>query len=193
MENSTSIVVGGEVKTVGIQACGKLFVFNPSQINFILNLQKLKNVHAASLSVGKDEEWAKKFLSSKKFKSFVTNKLQEFSVRSGLTVEWWHQFGKQIADGYKETYKITCDYCKYESEVPEYEIESQRTDDLEIDARCPACQNPAKAEKQREEFKPTREQVEAWKELGNRISPKIERVHHQFTSEEIIFESEEQK
>ena len=115
-DNATSLVIGGEVKTIGLAVAGKLFVFTPHQMQFLLNLQKMKSVHAAAMSVNKDEEWAKKFLSSRKFKSYISNKLQEYSVKSGMTVDWWHQFGKWVADGYKESYRVRCDYCKYDDE-----------------------------------------------------------------------------
>jgi hypothetical protein len=188
--NATSLVIGGEVKTVGLAVAGKLFVFTPHQMQFLLNLQKLKSVHAAAMSISKDEAWAQKFLSSRKFKNYIGNKLQEYSVKSGMTIEWWHQFGKQIADGYKETYKVNCPYCKYEGQMTEYEVEAYRNDDMDLELPCPACLTPATYELKREEFKPSREQVEAWKELGSRLIPKIERIHHQFENAEIVFESD---
>jgi hypothetical protein len=191
MDNSVSLTIGGEVKTVGLAVAGQLFVFSPSQMNFLINLQKLKNVAAAGLSVGKTEEWGQNFLKSRKFRKYVTCKMQEFSVKNGLTVEWWYQFGKWSADGEKVFYVAKCLYCSFDGQFNEYEVETYRADDMKIEMSCPACFKAIEPKEKREEFKPTREQIGAWQELGARLIPKIERVHHQFENVDITFESEE--
>jgi hypothetical protein len=190
--NSVSLTIGGEVKTVGLAVAGKLFVFNPSQMQFLLNLQKLKNVTAASLSVDKTEEWGQNFLRSRKFRDYISCKMQEFSVKNGLTVEWWYQFGKWSADGCKEYYQGHCPGCEMDMQMNLYEVETYRSDDMSLEMPCPACFfKPISLLKKSEEFKPTREQIGAWQELGARLIPKVERVHHQFENVEIKFESEE--
>jgi hypothetical protein len=191
-DNSVSLTIGGEVKTVGLAVAGHLFVFNPNQMQFLLNLQKLKNVTAAALSVDKTEEWGQTFLKSQKFRKYISCKMQEFSVKNGLTVEWWYQFGKWSADGCKEFYQAHCPGCQLDFEMNLYEAETSRNDDMEMQASCPACFfKPLRLLKRREEFKPTREQIGAWQELGARLIPKIERVSHAFENVEIKFESEE--
>lgn len=190
-ENSTALIIGGEVKVVGLAVTGKLFVFSPTQIQFLLNLQKMKSVLAAALSVDKPEDWAKGFLASRKFRNYISSKMEECSVKNGLTVEWWYQFGKWVADGYKEFYTLGCVYCKYEGTMNTYEVESYRGDDMALLVPCPACFQTAEVVLVKEPFRPSREQVEAWKDLGARLIPKIERVHHQFENSEIVFESSE--
>lgn len=190
-DNSTALVIGGEVKTVGLAVAGKLFVFSPSQMSFLLALQKMKNVTAAALSVGKAEEWGNQFLKSQKFKKYISCKMEEFSVKNGLTVEWWYQFGKWAADGYREFYVATCSFCPYIGTMNTYEVETYRDDDMTVAVPCPACFKTVQCERRKEEFKPSREQVEAWKDLGARLIPKIERVHHQFENTEIIFSNNE--
>lgn len=120
---------------------------------------------------------------------FRDKKLQEMSVRSGLTIEWWHQWGKWCSDGYKEILLGRCTTCQKDYEFTEYEVERSTDDDLKQNVQCPVCFTPMDVEKTEEPFKPTREQVEAWKELGSRLSPKIERVHHEFEKTDIVFES----
>jgi len=71
-----------------------------------------------------------------------------------------------------------------------YEAETYRDDDDRLRASCYGCYKPVELKYILEEFKPTREQVEGWKELGSRLIPKIERVHHQFEKSEYIFEEE---
>ena len=191
-DNSVSLTIGGETKVMGLGVAGRLFVFNPGQMNFLLNLQKMKNVAAAALSVGRTEEWGTNFLRSRKFKEYISCKMQEFSVRNGLTVEWWYQFGKWAADGVKEFYQAHCPGCGWDAEMNVYEVESQRQDDMNVAVECPACCfKPVSASKKTEEFKPSREQIGAWQELGARLIPKVERVHHQFENVDIKFESEE--
>lgn len=186
-ENATALIVGGEVKTIGLAVSGKLFVFSPAQMDFLLSLQKLKSVDAAAIHVGKDTEWAKRFLASRKFRQYINSKMEEFSVRNGLTVEWWYQFGKWVADGQKEYYKVRCTDCPLEVTMNTYEVESFRQDDMTLEVPCPACYKPTTTTHEVEPFKPSREQVVAWQDLGARLIPKIERVHHEFTGETFSF------
>ena len=188
-DNSVSLTIGGETKVVGLAVAGKLFVFSPVQMNFLINLQKLKNVTAAALGVGKDEMWGKNFLSSRKFREYIACKMDEFSVKNGLTVEWWYQFGKWSADGFKESYKIECTYCDFKGVMTAYEAETYRTDDMGLEIPCPACFKPAGYIYEQVKFVPTREQTVAWQELGARLIPKVERIHHAFSREEIVFEA----
>lgn len=190
MDNSLSLTIGGEVKAVGLAVSGKLFVFTPNQQNFLLNLQKMKNVTAAALSVGKTEEWGNAFLKSAKFRKYLSLKMKAFSDRNGLDVDWWYQFGKWLTDAYREFYAVSCPSCGFKYEMDEYEVETFRTDDMTLAIECAACFKPVVAEKCREAFKPTREQVEGWKEIGSRLIPKTERVQHSYENVDIIFENE---
>lgn len=190
-ENSTALIIGGEVKTVGLAVAGQLFVFSPSQMQFLINLQKMKNVTAAALSISKDEEWGQGFLKSRKFRKYISCKMEEFSVKNGLTVEWWYQFGKWVADGFKEYYDIRCEYCEYVGKMNSYEVESFRGDDMALLVPCPACFKTVAYTHIIAPFTPSREQVEAWKGIGDRLIPKTERVHHTYENSEIIFESQE--
>jgi hypothetical protein len=79
--------------------------------------------------------------------------------------------------------------CKEKNLYKTTEIEMARNDDMAIHAMCKVCLQPIDVEYKKEQFVPTREQVQFWQEIGNRVSPKIERVHHQFTSETFIFNS----
>jgi len=115
--------------------------------------------------------------------------MAEFSVKNGMTVEWWYQFGKWVTDGYRESYKISCGFCEYKGEMTTYEAETYRADDMALEIPCPACWKLAQHIYEREPFEPSREQVVAWQEMGSRLLPKVERVHHQFEKSEIIFES----
>lgn len=190
-DNSLTLYVGGEAKAVALGVGGKMFVFTPSQQNFLLNLQKLKNVTAAAISVGKDEEWGDKFLKSQKFRKYLTLKMKSFSERNGMDVDWWYGFGKRLTDGKEEFYEANCQACGFSYQMDLYEAESVRNDDMQMQTECPSCTNQnVRMELKEKEFRPTREQVEGWKEIGSRLLPKVERTHHTFENTEIIFQSE---
>lgn len=188
-QDPNALVIGDKVFVQGLSAGGKLFVFTRHQMQFLLALQKLKSPEAAAISVNQTEDWAKKFLSSRKFKSYVANKMQEFSVKNGMTVEWWMQFGKWLADGKKTYFEGVCAYCADAVQFSPYEAEVFRQDDMTFAAECPLCFKPILLKEITEPFHPTREMVEGWKEVGSRILPKVERVHHEFSKEEFTFEA----
>lgn len=190
-ENSTSLSVGGEVLSVGFQVGGRMYVFTPRQTQFLMALQKLKSVVAASLSVDKPEEWGQAFLKSAKFHRYVSAKMQEFSAKNGMTVEWWYQFGQWAAEGKKTRWEAACAKCQEKQELTAWELESRRNDDLSVEMACTSCGGMMAVQEIVEPFVPSREQVVAWQELGQRLIPKIERVHHQFENVSIEFQSEE--
>lgn len=187
-----ALIIGNKVFVQGLSASGRLFVFNREQIQFLWALQKMKEPSVAALSINRDEEWAERFMNSKKFKQYVAHKMDEFSVKNGLTVEWWYQFGKTLTEGKRVYWRATCGSCAATRELLGYEIEALRNDDMDLVVEC-SCGASMLVKECVEEMKPTREQVEGWKELGSRLIPKIERVHHQFENVEISFESEEAK
>lgn len=186
-----ALVVGSDVFYPSFLADGKPFHFKNIQNQFMLAHQKTKSVDMAAQMVGKDSDWAQRFLSSPKFKKFVYSKMAQFSAQNGITVEWWYQFGKHIADGHIEQYEYLCGFCQFKGEMNTYEAETYRDDDMILRASCSVCFKPVTVERVLQDFKPSREQVEVWKEFGSRIIPKIERVHHEFEKSEIIFSTSE--
>ena len=186
-----SLTVGDRTFVPSFLADGKSFCFSDNQIQFLLAHQKTKNLEMAAQICGKDADWAKRFIGSKKFRQYVASKMNEFSVKNGLTVEWWYQFGKAVMDGKVERFGYECKECGFSGAFNSYEVESSRDDEMVMHVECQACYKPVVPMLQREAVIVTREQMEAWKEIGQRIIPKIERVHHQFEKSEFVFESEE--
>lgn len=187
-----ALIIGNRVYVQGLSAAGRLFVFNREQIQFLWALQKMKEPTAAAFSINQSEEWATKFMNSKKFKEYVAHKMDEFSIKNGLTVEWWYSFGKQLTEGKTTKWEARCGKCDERRTLLPYEAESFRDDNSDISVAC-SCGNKMYVQEQNVDFKPTREMVEGWKELGSRLIPKIERIHHQYENVEISFESEESK
>lgn len=189
--NSTALVIGDQVFFQALFADARPFVFTKAQMEFLFSLQETKSIETACAVVNKSPEWAKLFLSSRKFRTFRNAKLQEASVKNGITIEWWYQFGKEISQGYVECYSGECSMCHEKPIFTVYEAESFRQDDMSIKAQCPVCFIAIAIELKHEDFTPTREQVVAWQELGARLVPKIERVQHEFAKENFVFESSE--
>ncbi len=187
--------IGSETFYPYYTADGRPFHFNAFQNQFLIAHQKTKNIEIAAQMVGKDRDWALRFINSKKFKGFVSATMTGASQRSGMTVDWWYQFGKWCSDGYREHYEYRCtaETCNFTNTVNTHDAESLRNDDNQIEMICQACFKPVTLKRVEVPFKPTREQIESWKEVGSRILPKVERVHHQFEESTIIFESEEAK
>lgn len=186
-----SLTIGDKTFVPSFLADGKNFVFTNIQINFLLAHQRTKSVDVAAQMVGKDLSWAKNFLSGKKFRSYIASKMNEMSVKNGLTVEWWYQFGKSVMDGKVERYGYDCIECGFKGAFNSYEVEASRDDEMAMHLECQACYRPVVPMLKAEAVAVTREQMEAWKEIGQRIIPKIERVHHQFEKSEFVFESSE--
>lgn len=186
----SSLVLGNKIFVGATLARGKPFIFSPKQASFLITLQKLKNLSAAAIAVGETEDWADKFLTSKKFVLFRNLKLEEAKVKAGINTDMLMAYAKWNLEGKKEWWDATCQTCSYVDEWVEYQVEACRTDDYELKPTCPFCFEPVTLEKKETPFLMTREQMDHWKELAARFWPKIERVHHDFTKEEVVFETE---
>lgn len=187
-----ALSIGSDTFYPSYLADGIPFHFKPKQNQFLIAHQKTKNADIAAQMVGETADWAKNFLSSRKFRKFVHSMMAQCSIKNGLTVEWWYQYGKWITDGHKEHYAYDCSFCQFQGNLNSYEAEMTRNDDLTFTAECNCCFKPVALVHVKEPFTPTREQVEGWKEIGSRILPKIERVHHEFEKTEILFSTEGQ-
>lgn len=192
MDGSKAIVIGDNVTYAPLSVGGRSFHFDAYQIRFLYALQKYQgNLETACNFVGRSMEWANKFITSRKFKEFRNCKLASMSALNGDLVEWWWQFGMDGARGYKESYEAVCSICSECNLYTVVEAEMMRTDSMDFKGQCKTCLQPVELLYHREEFKPSREQVQFWSELGNRKVPKIERVQHEFSSERFEFISEE--
>lgn len=192
VDETKAVVIGTEVCYAPLSVGGKSFHFDAYQIRFLWNLQRFKgNIEKSCDAISKSLEWANKFLTSRKFREFRNSKLASLSVTNGDLVEWWWQFGLDGAKGKKEWYEGVCQLCDESNVFTVTEAEMFRQDDMSLRATCKICLQPILIELHEEAFKPSREQVQFWSELGNRKVPKIERVQHEFSSETYNFISDE--
>jgi hypothetical protein len=183
-----ALIVGNEVLFPPWELGGKVFHFNAVQTRFLYALQTNGgDVEKAALCCGKEVAWAQRFLASRKFKDFRNAKLASMSVRNGDLVEEWWKYGRDGMKGSREHYESVCHMCHEKNEYSVPEVEMTRNDDMKLNVSCKVCLQPVVPELKIEIFKPSREQVQFWSELGNRLSPKIERVQHQFSSENFSF------
>lgn len=186
-----AIRIGDQVLYPPVMVGGKAFQFDPWQNGFLFALAKNQgDMVAACRFINKPLEWAQKFISTRKFREFRNAKLQAMSVRAGNILDWWWEMGLAGAKGYVEWYVGSCVLCHEENKFSMTEAESFRQDDMSLKANCKVCLQPIVIEHKQEDFKPSREQVQFWSELGNRVSPKIERVQHEFSSETFQFEAD---
>lgn len=186
------IVIGDQVIFPPLAVGEKAFHFDYLQIRFLYALQQCGgNMEEAAARVNRPMEWAQKFIGSRKFRAFRNAKLAAMSVRNGDLVEWWWKYGLDGAKGYREWYEGVCHLCHEKSEFEVAEAEMVRRDDMTFDAKCKVCLQEIEIELKKEGLPRTREQVQFWSELGNRLSPKIERVHHEFSAEKFTFVSED--
>lgn len=191
-ENSRAIVVGNEVVFPPWQVGGKPFHFDAYQTRFLYALQKNGgDLEKACRFIQKPMDWANKFIASRKFREFRNAKLSALAVRNGDLVEWWWEYGMDGAKGFRECYEGACHLCHEKNLYRPTEAEITRDDDMKLNVKCKVCLQGIDVDLKREEFKPSREQVQFWSELGNRLSPKIERVQHSFSKEIFSFGSGE--
>lgn len=187
--DTRAIRIGDQIIYPPVMVGGKAFQFDPWQNGFLFALAKFQgDMNAACRFINKPIEWAQKFITTRKFREFRNAKLQAMSVRAGNVLDWWWEMGLAGAKGYTEWYEATCAICHEENKFTMTEAETARQDDMSFKAVCKVCLQPVALEHKKEAFKPTREQVQFWAELGNRVSPKIERVQHEFSSETFTFE-----
>ena len=190
-DSINAIVLGNQVYMAPVMAGNRPFVFTKDQARFLMALQRMKQIHAAAISVGKDEAWGEAFLKCKKFVTFRNLKLEESRAKNGVTVDYLMQYANWTMEGKKKWYEAKCETCQLTDEWSVAQAETCRDDDMNFLANCEICFRPLLLTYKEEKFEPTREQNEMWKETASRLWPKVERIHHQFSSEEFVFESGE--
>jgi hypothetical protein len=184
-----SIALGNKIYVGAIMAGGKPFIFTPDQASFLIQLDKLRNLSAAAISIGKTDDWADAFLSSRKFVQFRTRKLEDAKLKAGINTQMLLRYAQWNLAGKKEWWDATCAKCHYQEEWYEYEVESCRDDNFQLQPKCNLCFEPITLEKRELPFTMNREQMDHWKEVAARLWPKVERVHHEFIKADLVFET----
>lgn len=190
--DARAIRIGESVLYPPVMVGAKAYQFDAWQNAFLYALQKNGgDMEAACGTVGKSLEWAERFVSTRKFREFRNAKLTHAAISNGALFEEWRETGIAGMRGYREWWEGGCGLCHEENTYSTTEIESFRRDDMKLEPQCKVCFQKIEVELKREDFKPSREQVQFWAELGARVSPKIERIQHEFSSETFTFKTEE--
>lgn len=184
-----AIVIGKEMVFAPVSAGRQSYWFSSTQVQFLLAHQRLKNVDAAALEVGKDSDWAKRFLASKKWRAFRDAKLELARAQNGITLDRLMQFNEWTLAGKRTWYDAKCEVCKLTEEWSVTQAEMTRNDEMAFEAKCDGCFGPMTLTQREEKFEPTREQVVVWQEDLARIWPKVERIAHQFEKSTFEFVS----
>lgn len=183
------IVIGEVVEYRPLQVGGQAFQFDVMQRRFIYALQKYDgDIEKACNFAQRPMEWAQKFLTSRKFREFRNAHLA-LTRNPNELVGWWWEYGLDGAKGYRECYEASCNLCHEINKYRVSEVEATRDDAMKEHVNCKVCLQPVEAALVREEFKPSREQVQFWAEIGNRVSPKVERMLHSFSDETFVFQT----
>lgn len=186
-----AIIIGDRVEYPPLVVGERSFHFDAFQIRYIAALEQFKGDKIKACDwVGKSLDWANAFLESKKFNAFKRKKLALAGARNGSLADFWWKEVLDGAKGYKEWYVGSCQLCHEENLYEVSEAEMVRQDDMSFKASCKICMQPVKLDYHKEKFSPSREQVQCLQMIGDRKVPKIERIHHEFTSETFRFETE---
>lgn len=188
--DSRAIRIGDSVLYPPVMVGQKAFHFDPWQNGFLFYLQKHSgDMELACNKIGKPMEWAQKFISTRKFREFRTARINASAISNGALFDEWRETGIAGMRGYRDWYESNCGLCNETNKYSVIEAESFRDENMTMKASCKVCLQPVSGmEYKKEEYAPTREQVQFWSEIGARVSPKIERISHEFSSENFVFQ-----
>lgn len=166
-----SIELPGEVIAAGED--GKLFCFTPREDKFLVALSESHDIAQASDKVGKDVAWARRFFAKPKTREWISLKSVQHAAKSGTTQEWWYWWGRSALSKRWLWWEGECASCHFQ--VKTYlEPVNEKT------MGCYLCSSAVLMTRKETVIKPTREDIEIWKEFGGRAVPKIERIQHEF-------------
>lgn len=191
-ECGTGFWIGNEMHFPPMLVNGRYFSFKPRQTMFLYLMKKYNgSVEKAATMVGWDKATVDKFFSSRKWRQYRERLLAKAATRNGDLVEEWWNFVVDGMRGYRERYEGVCGLCHEEYSLEPSRVEMYRDDDMKINFECETCKSEVTLQHVQQEFKPSREQVQLSSELGSRVEPKRERVHHTFSEETYVFSPSE--
>lgn len=185
--------IGNQIHFAPIHLNGKFFSFSPEQTMFLHFLKKYEgSIEKASFGVGWTMEKVEKFFSCRKWREYKEMLLAKAATRNGDLVDFWWDFMLDGARGFTEHFAGSCSLCHQDYKLKPAQAELYRDDNMDLKFNCMICKSPVPLEHLKEDFKPSREQVQCASEIGQRVEPKRERVHHSFSEETFVFTSGEE-
>lgn len=179
---SSVLSVGGSSFAPGED--GVVYHFTATEEAFLIALTELNDVPAALLKIDKDAEWGRRFFAKPKVREWISLKTRQFAAKAGTTQEWFFAFGRAVLAGKMEWWDSKCAEDGWRVRLYA-KPEEDRMGVPSID--CAICGKALIANYFSAQMKPSREQIEVWKELGARVAPKIERIQHEFEDADFVF------
>jgi len=190
--------VNGKYLMPSVRVAGQYVSFREDQLRFMHKLtQNPSDIAAAEKAAGWEKGHSQKFFKTERWARYVEKIMALQSVQNGdIKSEWWG-FMLDGMQGKKERYLGQCAACQKKYDLHAAVAESYRTDAGDLEMACRQCGGAVALERKEEIFKPSREQVACAVEVGARVEPKAERIHHSFSEEKFSFvldgEAEEAK
>lgn len=148
---------------------------------------KLNDCAAACDAVGWTADQADKFFRCRKWLEYrELLRVRDFIDKGQIKTEWW-EFIVDGMRGFKERWVGKCALCHEEYILPPSVAEQYRDDQMKMDFGCRLCKGPVHLEYLKEDFHPSREQVQCAAEAGARVEPKVERKINEFSMDTIAF------
>lgn len=162
----------------------KVFSFTQLEEEFLAALSANPSVELALQTIGKDEEWGKRFFQNPKIREWISIKCAQHAAKSGTTQEWFFAQLRAVWEGREEWWVAECE--EHNWKVQQY-TQPEEFHNGKPSLNCGICGNPIEAKHFERPIKPSREQMEALKEAGARVAPKIERIQHEFEDADFVF------
>lgn len=161
--------------------------FRPLEKKFLVELDKSHNLKEAAEAIGKKESWAIAFFKRPKVNEWMTKIAQEQAAKSGMTVAWGRSMLMAVIRGKETFWEGECGQCH----VPQKTWLMPDDEKGVLTEPCLACGQSVLMNEMTRPVRLDRQQMVALQELLARTDPKTERISHEFTNENYVFEAKE--
>jgi hypothetical protein len=173
--------------TFVLSSQGTPLPFRPQEKRFLTAFDKTHNLEKACEEIGKPVAWGVAFFNRPKIHEWLTLIAAQAAAKNGMTVQWWFSMMLSVVLGKQTWWEGQCSTCKVKAKS----YLEPDDDKGVLSSKCLACNAPVLMNLTEKPMKLDRQQMTALQELGSRISPKIERISHEFSDESYIFQPKE--
>lgn len=161
--------------------------FTPIEKKFLVALDQSHDLSQASAEVGRSLDWAKAFFKKPKIHEWMTKLAQEQAAKSGMTVNWIRATLLGVIRGKEIYWEGTCATCQIKQKTWLMPDDEKGV----LTQPCLACESPVLMNEVVVPIKMDRQQMVALQELASRVDPKVERISHEFSDDNFIFQAKE--
>lgn len=173
--------------TFVLSSTGSPIRFSPIEKKFLVALDKTHDLQLAAEDVGKDLAWANSFFRKPKIHEWMTKIAQEQAAQSGMTVRWVRGQFLAVIRGKEVWWEGECSTCHVKQKTWIEPDDNLGT----LSAPCLACAKPVLMNQIEHPVRMDRQQMVALQELASRIDPKVERISHEFSDENFVFQAKD--